>query len=183
MHATPVGTRLTTVRCFGALTALSSVSAVGTICAPMLLQQPFLLVLMTPRLPFLVIAAAHVPPLVLIPAAMARLCLGDVFHFRLGAEGAHQRLLQHPRLQATRLVALGQSVRTARPVTAVAERLRRLAPAARNGVLVAILVRPIGRHLMVAGAAGACGWRVAAADAVGTAAYVLVVVLGASTLA
>jgi len=50
-------------------------------------------------------------------------------------------------------------------------------------IIVGILVRPIGRHLFLAGASGACPRRVAVADVVGTLAYVVAVVLVGHALA
>lgn len=182
MHATPVGTRFTTTRCLGALALLSSLSAVGTLGSPSLLHQPLLLVLLSPRLPFLALASAHVSPFVLVPVSVARLCAGDVFHFHLGSNGAHRRLADHRVLGIAGVTRARRAFARYRPVVAVRARLRAWGPVARNGVLLAVLVRPVGRHLTVAGAAGTCPRRVAIADLVGTMAYVAVVVLAGTAV-
>jgi len=182
MSATLIGTRFTTPRCLGAIGLLSSLSAVGTIGSPTLLSQPLMLVVLSPRLPFLALAASQVSPLLLVPIVVARLCAGDVFHFHLGAHGAHRLLTNHRLMHHRRLSGMRRAVTQSNVVTFARTRYRSYEALARNGVLVAVLLRPIGRHLALAGAAGACPRRVAIADLVGTFAYVLVVVLSAHSL-
>ena len=173
MPASRIGTRLTPARCLGALAGLSTVSLAGTAAAPVLLDRPLALVALSPRLPFLVLAVGHVPPAVLIAVAAARHCAGDLFHFQLGRTGTSTRAASW--LREHRL-ARHHRVRRAR------ERLQRHRTATRHGILVAVLVRPVGRHLAIAGAAGTCPRRVAIADLAGTLAYVVGVIVAAGAL-
>ena len=174
MRSTSVDAHLTPARCLAGIGALSAVSAAGTLSAPALLGQPLALVLLSPRLPFLALAGASVRPGLLIPCVALRLCAGDVFHFRLGRTGPDTALGR--RLQASRVTRL-------RWIVAARMRLARHEVIARHSILVGIVVRPIGRHLFLAGASGTCGRRVAVADAVGTLAYVAAVVMVGHALA
>ncbi len=181
MHATPGGTRFTTATCVGAIGLLSSLSAVGTLGSPTLLHQPLVLVLLSPRLPFLAIAAGRVPPVLLVPLGVARLCAGDVFHFHLGVNGVHRRLADNRVLHHRRVLRARNRIGHSKLVARARARVHRCEPLVRHSVLVAVLLRPIGRHLAIAGASGACPRRVALADVAGTVAYVLVIVLGAGS--
>lgn len=168
MRSTSLGAHLTPARCLAGIGALSAVSAAGTVSAPALLGQPLALVLLSPRLPFLALAGATVRPGLLIPCVALRLCAGDVFHFRLGRSGGDTAVGR--RLKANRLTAHRWAV-------SARQRLARHEVLARHSIIVGILVRPVGRHLFLAGASGACPRRVAVADAVGTLAYVIAVVM------
>jgi hypothetical protein len=137
------------------IAALSAVSAVGTLAVPWLRAAPLLLVALSPRLPFLVMASASCPGPLLFAVATARLCAADVHHYKLGRLYGVEALAKLP------LVG-------------------RLAPrmegaAGRTAAVVAVLVRPIGRHLVLAGTTTVSGRWVAAADVAATAAYVLAV--------
>jgi hypothetical protein len=141
------------------IATLSGVSLVATGLSPILLGQPLVLVALTPRLPFLVVAARQVSLPVFLVVAGLRLCVADVFWFRIG-----QRL---------GLGALDRLPRRCRRVLDGAPRTR--------GVVVAalLLVRPIGRHLVAAGAVGLRPATVVALDLVGTIGFLVVLWLGA----
>jgi hypothetical protein len=130
------------------LTVLSLVSAGGTLAAPALQgPNPLLLMALSPRLPFLLLAVPKVGFVPFVAIGTVRLCLADPFHFRLG-----RRLgcLRHRRGRlASRL-----DHRWARPATAAA-----------------VLLRPNGRHLALAGAVGLRTWVVVALDVAGTVLY------------
>jgi hypothetical protein len=137
-----------TLELVGPIAVLSVISAAGTAGAPWLLDWPLVLVGMTPRLPFLALAAQRVGVLPFLMVATTRLCLADPFHFllgrRLGTGGDRvgrvaQRLARH---------------RLARPVSALA-----------------VLLRPNGRHLALAGATGVRVPIVIALDLAGTLLY------------
>jgi hypothetical protein len=66
------------------LAVLSVVSAGATLAAPALRGNPLLLMALTPRLPFLVLAARRIGPVPFVAVGTVRLCLADPFHFRLG---------------------------------------------------------------------------------------------------
>lgn len=136
------------------LALLSCVSAIGTVAAPALRARPLLLVALSPRLPFLVLAAPRVGLIPFLVIGTVRLCLADPFHFRLG-----RRLATPPRRRGrrggqSRLVARIAGHRLARPVSAVA-----------------VVLRPNGRHLALAGAVGLRPSAVIALDLAGTVLY------------
>ncbi len=66
------------------LAVLSLVSVVGTLAAPALRGNPMLLITLSPRLPFLVLAASGVGFVPFVLIGTLRLCLADPFHFLLG---------------------------------------------------------------------------------------------------
>ena len=162
------------------LGVLSVVSAAGTLGAPALWGRPLLLVLMTPRLPFLVHASTSVPWYVLAPVTVLRLCVADPAHFLLGRHGGDAA-----RLRARRWT---QSSRWAHrrprlsPGGAVHRTLARVAPAGRESAVAVVAVRPVGRHLMIAGATHSRARAVALADLAGTVVYVVAVLAGATAL-
>jgi hypothetical protein len=53
---------------------------------------------------------------------------------------------------------------------------------ARSTAILAVLIRPVGRHVALAGAGGASPVSVAIADVAGTVAYVVAVVLVGDTI-
>lgn len=131
------------------LAILSLVSAGGTLAAPVLHgRNPLLLVALSPRLPFLLLAVPHVGFIPFVLIGTMRLCLADPFHFRFG------RSLGQSRQGKGRLAPRLVGHRWARPATAAA-----------------VVLRPNGRHLALAGAVGLPTWVVVALDVVGTVAY------------
>jgi hypothetical protein len=144
------------------LAVLSLVSMAGTAAAPALWDSPLLLMALTPRLPFLMVAAPRTGLLPFLVVGTARLCLADPFHFRLGRRMALS-------------TGGGAGRGRARCARMVGHRLARPAAAA------LVLVRPNGRHLALAGAVGLRVTVVAAFDLAGTALY-LVGIHGAAGL-
>lgn len=141
------------------LVILSLVSAAGTLAAPVLQSRnPLLLMVLSPRVPFLLLAVPHVGFVPFVAIGTVRLCLADPFHFRLG-----RRLgwLRHSGGRPARWLV---GHRWARPATAAA-----------------VVLRPNGRHLALAGAVGLRAWVVVALDLVGTVLY-LVALHGATGL-
>lgn len=130
------------------LALLSALSAGATLAAPLLLDQPLLLVALTPRIPFLLLAAPSTPLPVFLLVAGLRLCVADVYWFRLGRRLGPAALARLPRL--------------GRRLTAAPPRWRQ------GGLAVLVLIRPIGRHLCLSGALGASPWSIGVIDVVGT---------------
>jgi hypothetical protein len=131
------------------LVILSVVSAAGTLAAPDLQSRnPLLLMALSPRLPFLLLAVPRVGFLPFVAIGTVRLCLADPFHFRLG------RRLGWVRHGGGRLAPRLVGHRWARPATAAA-----------------VALRPNGRHLALAGAVGLRTWVVVALDVAGTVLY------------
>lgn len=167
-------------RCLAVLGVLSVASAGGTVGAPALWNQPLVLVLLTPRLPFIAHASGHVHWSILAPLVVARLCLADPAHFLLGRHGGDaarlrlRRWSQRSRLFRWAALSPGGTVHRA---------LARVTPASRGSAAAVVAVRPIGRHLMLAGASHARPRTVAVADVAGTVLYVVAVLAGATVLA
>ena len=130
------------------LAVLSFVSTIGTLSAPALGAKPLLLMAMSPRLPFLVLAAPRVGLFSFLLVGTLRLCLADPFHFRIG------RRLMSPGRGGGRLSARIVGHRFARPASAAA-----------------VILRPNGRHLALAGAVGLRASVVIPLDLAGTVLY------------
>ncbi|MGH8992093.1 MAG: hypothetical protein ACRDZ7_11325 [Acidimicrobiia bacterium] len=146
------------------LLVLSAVSAAATVGAPWLAGWPLLLVGLSPRLPFLAIAAPQVGLVPFLLVGTFRLCAGDPFHFLLG-----RRVAQGAAVQSR--------FRRIAGITRLAHR-----PNSKRAAAVAVLMRPIGRHLALAGAAGVPAGVVTALDVAGTLAYLAAVRAGGSFL-
>jgi hypothetical protein len=143
------------------IVAVTLISALGTVAAPALTGNPLLLVALTPRLPFLLLASHQVPPLLLLVVATARLCVTDVHYFALGRRWGPAATERFQRLRSRWRIPTWR-----RPSWLPA----------RATAIVAVLIRPVGRHVALAGAGGASPIAVAIADVSGTMAYVVGVV-------
>lgn len=148
------------------LAVLSVISAGATVLSPIVGESPLLLVALCPRLPFLLLAAGHATILPFLAIGTLRLCVGDPFHFQLGK--------RHGPAAARRVTAwLGRPGRWLRAT------VRRLGPYALPAV---VLVRPSGRHLALAGAAGMSSRLAVVLDVVGTVTYLVLIFTGAAVL-
>jgi hypothetical protein len=132
------------------LALLSLVSTAGTLAAPALRTCPLLLMALSPRLPFLALASLKVGLLPFVVVGTVRLCLADPFHFRIG------RRLVSPGGSGGRFGARLIGHRLARPASAAA-----------------VILRPNGRHLALAGAVGLRASVVVALDLAGTLLYLV----------
>ena len=144
------------------LAGLSVVSMVGTAASPALLHWPLLLVVLSPRLLFLTMAATEVHWVPFLLVATARLCLADPFHHRLGqvcGASAVKRLPGPLRRLAERSTTLQ------RPLAAVA-----------------VVVRPNGPILAWAGSQGLSIRVVQALAVAGTLAYLVALRAGAAAV-
>jgi hypothetical protein len=145
------------------LAVLSLVSAAGTLAAPLLRHSPLLVVALTPRLPFLLLAARRSRFGPFMAVGTVRLCLADPFHFRLG-----RRLAEH-----------GAPIKLP-GASSWAARMSRNG-LARPGAAAAVAVRPNGRNLALAGAVGLPAPIVVVLDVASTVVY-LVALHAAATL-
>jgi hypothetical protein len=120
---------------------------------------------LSPRLPFLVLAAPRVGFVPFVVVGTARLCLADPFHFRLG-----QRLAtsgRGPGGPFSRRAPAASIARCPWMARLAGHRLARRVSAA------AVVVRPNGRHLALAGAVGLRASVVTLLDLTGTVAYLV----------
>lgn len=143
----------------GPLGVLTGASWIGTVTAPTLaVSAPLVLMALSPRLAFLLVAAGAVPAPVFFGVALARLVAADPSHYLIGRTGGGfvtKRAGSHSPL--------------------VEQFLDRVRQAVRSRGLVVVALRPNG---LVLGAAGAFGLRplpVAVADISGTCCYLALV--------
>jgi hypothetical protein len=147
------------------LLGLTVASTVGIVASPWLIRWPLLLAMLTPRMPFLALAARTTSAPVFLAAGLVRLCIGDPFQYLLGR----------------RLSADGQrrSARRWMPPW-LGRQLDRWARVQTSACVVSIVLRPVGRHLFAAGALRARPLAVATADVLSTAALLIALHRGAS---
>lgn len=151
------------MRLLGVITAFSTA---GTAASPYLVTRaPALLMVLCPRLTFLVLAAQHIGLVPFVLIGLIRLGLADPLHFVIGRR-------------------VGHSSRESRWFTS-RERLRNLVEAGRRQrdvlAYVGVAARPNGAMLAFAGSTGAKPRLVAALDVVGTCIYLAVVHAGATS--
>ena len=141
---------------------LTAMSTIGATVAPFLMgSHPLLLVALSPRLPFLVLAAPSVDAAPFVVVAAVRLGLADPLYFALGRRGAG--------------AVAPRSVR-------VMETLSRIQGWVGSWGPLAVAARPSGLVLATAGALGLRSMTVAGAAITGTMVQVLVVYLGGRAL-
>jgi len=167
-------------RCLLALGALSAVSGAATVAAPALWDHPVLLLALSPRLPFLLHAGDEASWWVVGPLAIGRLCLGDPLHVLLGRHGGTASCSRLRTWARRRAVASG--IGAVAPGGPLHVALSRATALVRRSLPLLIALRPIGRHLMLAGAARTPTVAVAVADVVGTVGYVVAVLLGGAAV-
>jgi hypothetical protein len=143
------------------LVALSLVSTLATAGSPWLARWPLVLAMLSPRVPFLALAAVGTPLPVFLVLGTARLCIADPFHYLLGRRLADAGLAR---------------VRTS---GRIAPRIERLGT---PGSFVAIALRPIGRHLFAAGMTRARPIPVALADLASTLTFLVALHAGAGVV-
>lgn len=132
---------MTSRRLVGLLVALSATSTTATLLTPLLIRWPLVLAGLSPRVPFLVLAAGSVPFPVFVAIATARLFVADPINYVLGRRHGAERV---PRWVQRGVATVG---------------------------LVAVAVKPNGAVLAAAGASGMCWRKVFAVDVIGTVVY------------
>jgi hypothetical protein len=104
----------------GAWALLSAVSALGTALTPALLAFPMVLVAFTPRLPFLVMAAATANPVTFFCVAVPRMLVADPIHITLGRRYGGRFVPRRAQRLMDRLGLLGVALRPTSKVLAAA---------------------------------------------------------------
>ena len=138
---------------------VSAISAAATAASPALLEHPLVLVGLSPRVPFLALAASDTPMWLFLAVALPRSLLTDPIYFTLGRRHGAAALAWFP----------GRGGRLARIAALSAPLL--------------VLIRPIGRHLALAGAGRCRTGLVVIADLAGTAAFLLAIHATANAVA
>ena len=146
------GWRVKTRWILGAWAVFSAVSALGTALTPTLLAFPMVLVAFTPRLPFLILAAASANPVLFFCVALPRMLVADPIHIALGRRYGGRFVPRRARRLMTRLGLLG------------------------------VALRPTSKVLAAAGACKLRTSRVLTADIVGTIGLLISVYIGTTTV-
>lgn len=110
------------------------VGLAGTAAAPLLLDRPVLLMVMSPRTLFVALAVPHLDLVSFVVLGTARLCVSDASYFILGT-----------RVPRSDSLASGSLARGT-------QRLVRMMCASRALTGLVLFLRPSGRYLAVAGA-------------------------------
>ena len=138
------------------ISAISIVSGIGTVLSPALFKAPLVLSLLSPRIPFLVLAAGRTNPLLFVTLIGIRLSITDWHWFDLGR--------RHGR-------ALAMKSRLSRKIMLWNPRAQKI------GVVVLLAVRPISRHLLLSGMVGMKSRTVAVIDIVSTVLFLVAIIM------
>jgi hypothetical protein len=155
----------------GVISLISGLALLGDVLSPALRDRyPVVLMLLTPRTPYLVAVADDVPFAVFLLAAVLRLCVADPFHFALGRTTGPAGIAAASRLAgrtgASRFRLLGHVTQ-----------LTRRAPSSASSPLwlVGVTASPTAKSMVATGAAGVRARSVALADVAGTVLRVVVI--------
>ena len=138
------------------ISAISIISAIGTVLSPALFQMPLVLSLLSPRLPFLVLAAGGTNPILFITLIGIRLSITDWHWFDLGRRRGRQ---------------LAMKSRISRKILMWNPRAQKV------GVIALLAFRPISRHLLLSGIVGLKLRTVAFIDIVSTVVFLVAIIM------
>lgn len=138
------------------ISAISVVSAIGTVLSPALFQMPLVLSLLSPRLPFLVLAAGGTNPVLFVTLIGLRLSITDWHWFDLGRRHGRELVMKS---------------RLSRKIMLWNPRAQKI------GVVALLAVRPISRHLLLSGMVGMKSRTVAVIDIVSTVVFLVAIIM------
>ena len=138
------------------ISAISVVSAIGTVLSPALFQMPLVLSMLSPRLPFLVLAAGGTNPVLFVTLIGLRLSITDWHWFDLGRRRGRD---------------LAMKSRISRKILMWNPRAQKL------GVMALLAVRPISRHLLLSGMVGLKSRTVAIIDIISTVVFLVAIIM------
>ena len=138
------------------ISAISVVSAIGTVLSPALFQMPLVLSMLSPRLPFLVLAAGGTNPFLFVTLIGLRLSITDWHWFDLGRRRGRD---------------LAMKSRISRKILMWNPRAQKL------GVMALLAVRPISRHLLLSGMVGMKSRDVAIIDVISTVVFLVAIIM------
>ena len=138
------------------ISAISVVSAVGTVLSPALFKAPLVLSLLSPRLPFLVLAAGGTNPVLFVTLIGLRLSITDWHWFDLGRRRGRE---------------LAMKSRISRTIMLWNPRAQKI------GVVALLAIRPISRHLLLSGMVGLKSRTVALIDIVSTVVFLVAIIM------
>ena len=138
------------------ISAISIISAVGTVLSPALFKAPLVLSLLSPRLPFLVLAAGGTNPVLFVALIGIRLSITDWHWFDLGRRRGRD---------------LAMKSRISRKILMWNPRAQKI------GVVVLLAIRPISRHLLLSGMVGLKSRTVAIIDIASTVVFLVAIIM------
>ena len=138
------------------ISAISVVSAIGTVLSPALFKAPLVLSLLSPRLPFLVLAAGGTNPVLFVTLIGLRLSITDWHWFDLGRRRGRD---------------LAMKSRISRKILLWNPRAQKV------GVVALLAIRPISRHLLLSGMVGLKLRTVAFIDVISTVVFLVAIIM------
>jgi hypothetical protein len=138
------------------ISAISAISAIGTVLSPALFQMPLVLSMLSPRLPFLVLAAGGTNPVLFVTLIGLRLSITDWHWFDLGRRRGRQ---------------LAMKSRISRKILMWNPRAQKV------GVVALLAIRPISRHLLLSGMVGLKLRTVAFIDVISTVVFLVAIIM------
>ena len=138
------------------ISAISIVSAIGTVLSPALFQTPLVLSMLSPRLPFLVLAAGGTNPVLFVTLIGLRLSITDWHWFDLGRRRGRD---------------LAMKSRISRKILLWNPRAQKV------GVVALLAIRPISRHLLLSGMVGLKLRTVAFIDVISTVVFLVAIIM------
>jgi hypothetical protein len=138
------------------ISAISVVSAIGTVLSPALFQLPLVLSMLSPRLPFLVLAAGGTNPVLFVALIGLRLSITDWHWFDLGRRRGRD---------------LAMKSRISRKILLWNPRAQKV------GVIALLAIRPISRHLLLSGMVGLKLRTVAFIDVISTVVFLVAIIM------
>jgi len=138
------------------ISAISVVSAIGTVLSPALFKAPLVLSLLSPRLPFLVLAAGGTNPVLFVTLIGLRLSITDWHWFDLGRRRGRD---------------LAMKSKISRKILLWNPRAQKV------GVVALLAIRPISRHLLLSGMVGLKLRTVAFIDVISTVVFLVAIIM------
>ena len=138
------------------ISAISIVSAIGTVLSPALFQTPLVLSMLSPRLPFLVLAAGGTNPVLFVTLIGLRLSITDWHWFDLGRRRGRE---------------LAMKSKISRKILLWNPRAQKV------GVVALLAIRPISRHLLLSGMVGLKLRTVAFIDVISTVVFLVAIIM------
>ena len=138
------------------ISAISDISAIGTVLSPALFQLPLVLSMLSPRLPFLVLAAGGTNPVLFVALIGLRLSITDWHWFDLGRRRGRD---------------LAMKSRISRKILLWNPRAQKV------GVIALLAIRPISRHLLLSGMVGLKLRTVAFIDIISTVVFLVAIIM------
>jgi len=138
------------------ISAISVISAIGTVLSPALFQLPLVLSMLSSRLPFLVLAAGGTNPVLFVALIGLRLSITDWHWFDLGRRRGRD---------------LAMKSRISRKILLWNPRAQKV------GVIALLAIRPISRHLLLSGMVGLKLRTVAFIDIISTVVFLVAIIM------